>query len=344
MPHASPQPHRAPVRLFPKVPRSVSRPISFLVVLVWIVQMGLLVRRSYLSAPVALAADLAQYGSSAQWKGIYYRGEKIGFSVGQTLPQDGGYELREDGRLQLTLLGATSAVRLHATARVDAAFALREFDFSLDPGTGPTQIKGTLQGRRLDLTIKSPSGERHETRELTEDPALPLSFSRKLAASGGLVTGRTHVLHVFDPASLRNAPMEMTVGPREVVDVAGRPTPAFKVATRFSGVAGTSWITDVGEVVREESPIGMMVVRENRRAGPGHGRAGPGADRPPGGVRHRPPGRSSDRRPDVRGTPAGPLDRRRRARRTRSAGRRPARRGRRLRDRGCAKARSHTSR
>jgi transglutaminase-like putative cysteine protease len=34
------------------------------------------------------------------------------------------------------------------------------------------------------------------------------------------------------------------------------------VATRFSGVAGTSWITDVGEVVREESPIGMMVVRE----------------------------------------------------------------------------------
>ena len=28
---------------------------------------------------MALAADLANYGSSAQWRGIYYRGDKIGF-------------------------------------------------------------------------------------------------------------------------------------------------------------------------------------------------------------------------------------------------------------------------
>jgi hypothetical protein len=250
------------VRLFRPVPPALSRPFTVLTFLAWTAAMALLVRRSYLETPVALAADLTQYGTSAQWKGIYYRGEKIGFSVGQTVPVEGGYELQEDGRIKLTLLGAASAIRLHSTTRVDEAFGLRDFAFSLDPGTGPTEISGSLQGKRLALSIKSTSGERHEVRDLEEAPVLPLSFPRRLAAAGGLAPGRTFRLSVFDPTTLRNAPMEVTVGAREVVDVGGRPTPAFKVATVFAGIAGTSWITDVGEVVREESPMGMMVVRE----------------------------------------------------------------------------------
>jgi transglutaminase-like putative cysteine protease len=56
--------------------------------------------------------------------------------------------------------------------------------------------------------------------------------------------------------------MEMRVLAREVVEAAGRPVPAFRVQTRFAGIVGTSWITDTGEVVREESPMGLMVVRE----------------------------------------------------------------------------------
>jgi hypothetical protein len=58
--------------------------------------------------------------------------------------------------------------------------------------------------------------------------------------------------------------MEVVVGPREVVWAAGRPVPAFRVHTRFVGVETSSWVTDVGEVVKEESPLGLIVVRETR--------------------------------------------------------------------------------
>src|SRR6185436_11763151 len=128
--------------------------------------MGFLVQASLRGSPVALAADLARYGSAAQWKGVYYRGEKIGFMVGQTVPTSDGFELQEDGQLQMALLGATSAARIHTSARVDKSFALRSFDFSLDPGTGPVIVKGTLEGRRLDLAVETPSGTRTERREL----------------------------------------------------------------------------------------------------------------------------------------------------------------------------------
>ena len=104
-------------------------------------------QRAYLQASGAnLATDLARYGTAAQWRGMYYRGEKVGFTVGQTVPTDDGFELQEDGRLQMSLLGATTPAVIKTTARVDRAFALQSFDFSLDPGTGPLQLSGTVDG------------------------------------------------------------------------------------------------------------------------------------------------------------------------------------------------------
>jgi transglutaminase-like putative cysteine protease len=265
MAHERARLHEPGVRLIPPLPPRVTRTFSLIFVIAWLVQMTLLVRAAYFRPPVALGADLARYGSSAQWRGIYYRGDKIGFSVGQTVAGGDGYEIQEDGRLQMMLLGSPAAVRLRSTAQVDRSFNLRSFTFSLDPGSGPTTVEGTLDGTRLRLTIATPSGRREETRELAEPPALSLSLPRRLAAQG-LEPGRTLQMAVFDPATLQNAPMTLEVQAREVVSAAGRPVPAFRVESRFAGVVTRSWITDVGEVVREESPMGLIVVRESAEA------------------------------------------------------------------------------
>lgn len=262
------------MRLIRPLPRTLTRALSVVAVVAWIAQMGVLLREAYSATPVALAADLSHYGSSAQWKGIYYRGDKIGFSVGQTTPTDDGYEIREDGRLQMVLLGSTTSVRMSTLAVVDRAFALRRFEFSLDPGTGPTVISGDLDGRRLTLRIRNSAGEREEIRELDEPPALSLNLPRVLVARG-LEAGQIHEVNVFDPATLQNAPMTIEVQAREIVRAAGRPVPAFRVETRFAGIVTRSWITDVGDVVKEESPTGLLVVRETPEraqalAVPGH--------------------------------------------------------------------------
>src|SRR4051812_15032290 len=171
--------------LFKPLPRSITRPISVLLVIAWIASMGLLVKRSYVDASAAnLATDLARYGSNAEWRGVYYRGEKIGFTVSQTVPTDDGFELQEDGRLQMALLGATTAAALHTSARVDSLFALRSFDFSLDPGTGAIVVRGRVEptagakGRaRLIISITSGGSTRTETRDLADVPVLSQNFS-----------------------------------------------------------------------------------------------------------------------------------------------------------------------
>lgn len=234
-----------------------------MVLAAWVATMATLVHRSYIQASAGnLAADLASYGSAAQWRGVYYRGEKLGFTVSQTVPTDEGYELQEDARLQMSLLGATTPAAIRTRARVDRTFALRSFDFSLDPGTGPITVAGTLDGVTLTLTITSAGATRTETRTLAEPPALMLSLARRLA-SEGLAEGRRHHWTLFDPATLRNAPVEVAVRGRELVRVNDRPLPAFRVDLSFGGLETTAWVTDTGEVVREESPLGLLTVVES---------------------------------------------------------------------------------
>ena len=215
------------VQILRPLPRKVTRPLSILALAAWIATMGVVIDRSYLQASSRnLATDLARYGTTAQWRGVYYRGEKIGFTVSQVQATDEGFELHEDGRLQFALLGATTAAILKTSAQVDRSFALKSFSFSLDPGTGPTSIKGVLTGLDLSLEIGNASGSRSETRHLAEAPALMLSVGRRLAAEG-LVAGTKKQWMVFDPATMKNAPVDMSIGPREIVRGGSRPIPAF---------------------------------------------------------------------------------------------------------------------
>src|SRR5256885_3599768 len=154
-------------------PRTVTRSLSILMLLAWAAVMAALVDRSYLQASSGhLATDLARYGSAAIWRGVYYRGEKIGFTVSQTVPNGDGFDLEEDGRLQMSMLGATTAATIRTAAHVDASFALHAFEFSLDPGTGAVEVRGRIDGRRLTLDVQTTSGTRTETPDLEEPPAL----------------------------------------------------------------------------------------------------------------------------------------------------------------------------
>ncbi|OFW51044.1 MAG: hypothetical protein A3G77_15585 [Acidobacteria bacterium RIFCSPLOWO2_12_FULL_68_19] len=230
--------------------------------------MAVLVHRSYVqAAPANLATDLARYGPTATWRGVYYRGEKIGFTVSQTIRTDTGFELQEDARLLLTLLGSATTTTIRTTAQVDSAFVLRAFVFALDPGTGPVEVRGTIEpaasggAHLLRLAIRSGGTTRTEERRLDEPPATSLNLFRMLASRG--LAGRPRLRWtVFDPATLQNTPMDVAIRAREIVRTRDGSMPAFRVEMAFQGLKTTAWVTDTGEVIREESPLGLMTVRE----------------------------------------------------------------------------------
>ena len=80
----------------------------------------------------------------------------------------------------------------------------------------------------------------------------------------GLTEGARHQIQLFDPATLTNGLATITIGKREVVRILDRPVPAFKMEMTYAGINATSWITEVGDIVKEESAMGMVVIRESR--------------------------------------------------------------------------------
>ena len=204
------------MRLLRPLPVRARRPLSLFVVAAWVVTMGAVVQQSYLqSSGLNLATDLARYGPTAVWRGVYYRGEKVGFTVSQTTRSEDGFTLEEDGRLQMTLLGSASTATIHTRAEVDSEFVLRAFQFSLDPGTGATEVTGRVErpaGKyRLALAITSGGVTRTEERDLPEAPVMSLNLSR-LLADGKLVPGSHHQFTVLDPATLTSSPVVVDVG------------------------------------------------------------------------------------------------------------------------------------
>ena len=244
--------------------RPISRVLTFLVFGAWVPTMVLLVQRSCVAAASgSVATDLARYGTSAEWRGVYYRNEKIGFTVSQTIPAGEGFELQEDGRLQMSLLGARNVVSIRTRARVDKDFAVQSFDFSLDPGTGGTTVSGTVDGRTLHLVVSTASGTHEEDRVLADTPVLSLNLARRLA-DAGLRPGARYTWSIFDPATLGNSPITVDVGARELVPVNRRRLPAFRVDADYAGLKTTSWITDTGQIVLEKSPMGFQTVLETQ--------------------------------------------------------------------------------
>ena len=138
---------------------------------------------------------------------MYYRGEKIGFTVSQTVPTDDGFELQEDGRLQMSLLGARKCVSIRTRRRSIESSRVRSFEFSPrsghrrnnrardDPATGGCARDRFRPARALAK----------EDRELAEIPVLPLNFARRLADAGLRARSALHVddLRSRDAAAAR---------------------------------------------------------------------------------------------------------------------------------------------
>ena len=249
---------------WPSLPKGLQAPLTLITLVAWVGAMGLVVRKATEQTALALTSDLAAYGERARWSGIYYRGEKIGFSVSQVTERTGGFKLQEDGQMLLTLMGATTASKLHTEVNVDPQYVLQDFTFSLDPGTGPIGIRGVLEApKRLAVKITSASGEKSRTFELKDPPVLSLNLPKRLLAMG-LTEGARHQIQIFDPATLTNGLAVIEIGKREVIRILDKPVPAFKMTMAYAGITATSWITEVGDIVKEESAMGMVVVRESR--------------------------------------------------------------------------------
>ncbi len=238
--------------------------IRLSVILLWLVMMTLLVQRTYLRPSSVIALDqVTEEGirTGDEWSGIYQQGRKIGYSHTRMTREGDAYHLLQESELDLLVLGSVQRVKTVINSYTTKNFLLKYFDFSLGSPLSSMDIKGAVMKEQLVLDITSGGQTRTEHIPLQRPPYLSPNIKPALVLLG-LEPGRKYAFPLFNPATMSMDQATVTVETRERIKVGDSEKNVYKLKEEFQGMQAYSWITDDGDTVREESPLGYVLLKE----------------------------------------------------------------------------------
>jgi transglutaminase-like putative cysteine protease len=245
--------------------RSVRAPalLRWAIIAAWLALVGLLVREQWVAPPPA--EPLADLGglrtpSSEEWMGMYHGAQKIGWVHLSVYGRDGGYDILEESLLRLTLLDTPQTVRIRVRARTGEDHALETLAFELDNGTSRFRAEGE---RTADVfRVRTIIGVEESTLLLPADGPIFLPASvRRYLARGTLEPGKRYEVRVFDPSVMKGQEIVATVVREEEVPKSDG-VRGWRIEEEYAGVRSVAWLDADGSVVREEGPMGLVLVRE----------------------------------------------------------------------------------
>lgn len=238
--------------------------LGFGVVVVWLVMMGVLIKRSYFEQAPVTALTYHDSSSSVEesetWMAIYHADDKIGFTRSRIIKESDGYVVLESAVMNLRAIGEVHRISTEIIGHLDRDASLRSFVFQLSSGMVRFEARGRVEGQYLVLN----TGFGGETREskivLNEKPFLSIGLWPHLLKKG-LVVGAQYRLSLFDPFIMAQRPVEISVIARETVVLDGTRWEAYKVKTTFAGLDVFTWIGPNGERLKEEGLMGLRLVK-----------------------------------------------------------------------------------
>jgi hypothetical protein len=211
--------------------------------------------------PVTLAAVSSITEPLEEWWGVYFRGEKIGYSSQKITPEPGGYNVQSSSVLRLNLLETTQTVASRLDMSADAEWAMKRFDFRLDANNVRFSARGALTTGKLRVEVNS-GGETTELELAMRQPPYLLAALKPYIVTQDLEPGKEHLFPTFDPATLSQQLTTVTIEGRERIRIGGKLEPAIRLRQQFKGISVVSWIDGAGRTLKEESPTGLSLVQE----------------------------------------------------------------------------------
>ncbi len=198
-----------------------------------------------------------------EWLGLYFKGERAGLMhLKKRARPGGGYLFSMETRLRLAALNSDAQLETQVDAALDASLAVERFTFSVEAGPARFGGEGTVDGKVVQLKLRT-GGEVVERRlELGSPPVLRSNLG-PLLSRGGLEPGTRFRYPVFDPLTQREQSVEVEIVGPDTVIAFGREVPATHIRQTVSGLVLEGWINHRGEMLRQELGLGLVARRES---------------------------------------------------------------------------------
>ena len=251
--------------------RSLFHLFGLCVVLVWVVMIGLLVKKVHFSrknAEVGQAAVKADtHLNEREWKEIYLKDRKVGYSVGLITSFDQGYYLQEELFLKLNLMGLGRSLYTVTQAQVDRAFLLRSFRMMMTSGVVRFAVSGKVEDKVLVVTSEGAGTRQVQKIRLESVPVLSAGLPH-LFKIHHLSVGESYRIPLFDPSTLSQKDMVIKVSARETITLNRVAYEAYRLEGELWGKKLRFWVDDKGRTLREEGFMGFTTVRSSAARAP----------------------------------------------------------------------------
>ncbi len=251
-----------------------------LILLFWFVMLGLLIDRTYIRPSSVIALDvITEEGvhASNEWFGIYQQGRKVGYAHTQTIPEAETYHLFEESEMDILALGSVQRVRTVINSYTSRNFLLKYFDFTLQSDLTTMKIKGAVLKNKLVLDIDTGGQTRTEKIQLARPPYLSPNIKPAILLLG-LETGKTYRFPLFNPATMSTEEATISIESKERIKIGRTEQTIYKLKESFQGMETTSWVSQDGVTIKEESALGYMLLNESRTNAMKRDKGGPVVD------------------------------------------------------------------
>jgi transglutaminase-like putative cysteine protease len=191
--------------------------------------------------------------------GIYFKGTKIGYAHETVREREDGYSLEETISMKLMVLGHSQQADMITECMADGKFNLRSFHFDLATGSNRMKIDGEIMGRKLVLKIHSAGVVTERTVPFEYIPFLSNNL-RPFLVQRGLEADKRYRVSIFDPSTMSLSKVNVMVVGRERITLGGDDLLAHRLKLSYRGMGVSIWLDDEGSVIKEESPMGLILV------------------------------------------------------------------------------------
>lgn len=209
--------------------------------------------------PVDARPDAAALASGfrpgTSWYGLYSGPEAIGFSRVDRLETGDGFRMRSHTVLRARLLGEPDRTTVEVEVDLSGSMVMRWFRVRL--GDDLVAVEGRVADDRLELLLRVGDAVQRTSRRLSRVPMLDLNLHPALLRHE-LEPGRRITVETFDPLAMATRSVVVVYLGRTPLTVLGERVSAHHFRTLLDVGSYDSWVNDLGEVLQQELPIGVV--------------------------------------------------------------------------------------
>ncbi len=198
------------------------------------------------------------------WMNIIQNNNKIGYSHKEFYRDNDRYVLIETIHMRINTMGMVQDINMETKGRLYSDFTLSELDFKVSSGLFSFNVTAVMSEKGLNVKTGSAGNVNTFFIKLKKKPYLTAGIVYAVRATG-LKPGDRFSFNIFDPATMGEEPVAVSIIGKEDFMNMGKNRKTTKVLILFKGAKQYAWIDENGEVIKEKGFLGINLERTTRK-------------------------------------------------------------------------------